>query len=833
MVKQPISSAVGEGQTEAVTLASNDPYVTIDESAERRRHFRRKKADNQNDEVVDDLCNETGAEDRKTAKPQYTSAPSKILKEVFGHSSFRVGQEWAIHRILNGQSTLLVLATGSGKSLAYQLPALLLPGITVVVSPLISLMEDQLSHLPPQLPGACMSGSYSSFHDMARTLKELRDGRIKVLLLSPERLCSPSFQRLIALKGIFPEVSLLCVDEAHCVSQWSHNFRPAYMRIASALEGLHPHSVLGLTATASPSVISNICSILRISPGDSVMIGTWIRSNLAMNVSHCSGAEDKRGTLYSILAEGGGLEHGPCIVYVWLRRTAEALAEQLCSHGYKTVAYHGGMSLRDRKKAQTAFMKGRVRIIVATVAFGLGLNMKNVRGVVHFDMPTSIEGYVQEIGRAGRDGKKAYCHVLFSDDDFRLHHSLAHSNGLDFVQIRELLGMLFQKEKEVATSSSSRRTVWHVSVKLMDVCTRLDVREEVVETLLSLLEVASRKMVRLRGSVLDHCVVVFQKKKPSVLAEENAIIAAVCKVGVEVNNGGGGTPAAASASGCGYSHGCVHAGVINVVQALGGEFSPHNVMKELSRLRDEGEIKYSLSERSYHVTLDCYHGNKYWFDDEKLNVLSEALLNQMREAEALEARRVEEMYIVLSNSVITDDLSNGDMKMPGRRIGQNEKETSFLQDRITQYFQVQQHKQDQQQQQQQRKGDEENDNNSVAIELPHEEIAKHQSMLQRDAAILMNDPTFRGVVGNDGRTCPHAWILKDKAVLSRSISRFLHGIGSVAFPSLIWRQSHLWRRYVHLSFEDVLSVITSTLSDLEAKCEGKRSVTTEYDSLLG
>ncbi len=339
MGKQPISSAAGERQTAVIAVASNDPSITIDESAE--RCFRRKKAENRKEEV-DDLCNEKAAEDRKTTQ-QYISAPSKILKEVFGHSSFRVGQEWAIHRVLNGQSTLLVLATGSGKSLAYQLPALLLPGITVVVSPLISLMEDQLSHLPPQLPGACMSGCHSSFHDMARTLKELRDGRIKVLFLSPERLCSPSFQRLIALKGVFPEVSLLCVDEAHCVSQWSHNFRPAYMRIASALEGLRPRSVLGLTATASPSVISNICSILRISSGESVKIGSWIRPNLAMNVSHCSGAEDKRGTLYSILAEGGawntGLALSMCGYSAQLKRLQSSCAAMGTEQLHTMVAW--------------------------------------------------------------------------------------------------------------------------------------------------------------------------------------------------------------------------------------------------------------------------------------------------------------------------------------------------------------------------------------------------------------------------------------------------------------------------------------------------------------
>ncbi len=833
--QQPISSAVRECQRTVISKVTppNSTSVRI-ESTEQL--LGKKKAENLKVEVGLRLCNDKNAiEDggKKNKRRPIMSEPLKILKDVFGHSSFRVGQEWAINRVLNGENALLVLATGSGKSLAYQLPALMLPGITVVVSPLISLMEDQLSRLPPQLPGACMSGSHSSLRAMAKTLKELRDGWVKVLFLSPERLCSPAFQRLIALKGAFPEVSLLCVDEAHCVSQWSHNFRPAYMRISSALDGLHPRSILGMTATASPSVISNICSILRICPRESVKIGSWMRPNLFMDVSRCSNAEEKRVKLCSILAEGGRLEHGSCIVYVWLQRTAEALAEQLTSRGHKAVSYHGGMDSKDRKKAQKAFMKGRARIIVATIAFGLGVDMNIVRGVVHYDMPTSVEGYVQEIGRAGRDGKEAYCHVLFSDSDFRSHHSLAHSNGLELVQIRGLLRTLFCIEEKVGmmTSSNMGVEIRHIAVRLKDVCARLDLREEVVETLLSLLEVASRKMVRLRGVILDHCVIEFQKKKPLILAELNAVIAAVCKVGVEVNNNG--PPTASRRNG--YSLGCFKVGLIDVTRALGGKFSPYNVLKELRRLRDEGDIDYSLSERSYHVTVDCCDGKKNWFDNQKLNVLAEALLSQMRDSEVSEVRRIEEMYSLLSNSVTssTDELRTNNTTLCNQRsVLAKKKEASFLQDRITQYFEIEQSQQDEQQWEKQGIGEEDDktvDNSSTVVELPHDEMVKHQSMLQHDAAILMSDPTFRGVAGSDGRTFPHSWILKDKAVLSRAMARCFHGIGSVAFPSTAWRQSPLWRRYVHLSFEDVLSVIASTVSDLVAKYE-KRNAPTGCDS---
>jgi hypothetical protein len=315
--------------------------------------------------------------------------PLSMLRDVFGHSEFRAGQKWAIDRVLARKKALLVLATGSGKSLTYQLPALLLPGITVVVSPLVSLMEDQLTRLPPRLPGASMSGQHGSFRGMAKTLRDLRAGRVRVLFLSPERLCSPSFRRLLLQGSVLPPVSLLCVDEAHCASQWSHNFRPSYMRLRGMLSLLRPESVLALTATASPLVLKDVSSILGIGE-DGMHVGSWRRENLKLHVESAANEEGKRGVLYRLL-ESPHLGDKSCIVYVWRQVTADALAELLKARGISAVAYHAGMEPGARLAAQTSFSRGRNRIIVATVAFGLGLDMQGIRGIIHFDMPTSIE----------------------------------------------------------------------------------------------------------------------------------------------------------------------------------------------------------------------------------------------------------------------------------------------------------------------------------------------------------------------------------------------------------------------------------------------------------
>ena len=412
------------------------------------------------------------------------------LRSVFGYASFRSGQRWAAERALAGRSSLLVMPTGAGKSLCYMLPAALLPGLTVVVSPLVALMHDQMKRLPVALPGAVFSGGMST-HQASALCGAVLDGHVKVLYVSPERLCTQAFRHLIrALRArcsgaaaAADAVSLVCVDEAHCLSQWSYNFRPAFLRIRREIEEtVRPRATLALTATASPQVQRDIMAGLGISlapAADACSAAGGDTSTpealLAMpsrrdNLSYVATALDAAGdgweqrckAVLDLLAPKGAmtktaeaglhkrgraaLEATPLtIVYVWRRDEAESLAGYLRAAGglQHVVSYHAGMDADQRLKAQTLFDRGAARVVVATVAFGLGVDKADVRRVVHASLPKSVEHFVQETGRAGRDGLPAACHLLVGRDDAALQMSLAHSNRLAALQIAALLAQVF------------------------------------------------------------------------------------------------------------------------------------------------------------------------------------------------------------------------------------------------------------------------------------------------------------------------------------------------------------------------------------------------------
>jgi len=374
-----------------------------------------------------------------------------VLQNVFHLESFRGDQRWAIDRVLKGESSLLVQATGTGKSLCYQLPAMLLPGLTVVISPLISLMEDQLASLPSTIRGACLSSTQTGA-EIARTIRDVKENKIKILFISPERLFTVSFQRLV---HSLPPVSLLCVDEAHCISSWSHNFRPSYLRLRDNT-GLNPRCVLALTATATDTVAKDVCKVLSI---DGIRMGSWIRDNITYHATQCE--PEKRMSIVSKMLEDGGALAKPNHVILYVRTQHETVlwAEQLGSRDISIQAYHGGMNKDQRDKAQKAFQSGRCRVIVATVAFGMGIDKSNIRGIIHIGLPSSLEDYVQETGRAGRDGKPASCFAFFDMDDARRRQSLAAAECIDKWSIMKLLEHLASKEPLVVAEMALKMDV--------------------------------------------------------------------------------------------------------------------------------------------------------------------------------------------------------------------------------------------------------------------------------------------------------------------------------------------------------------------------------------
>jgi ATP-dependent DNA helicase RecQ len=328
----------------------------------------------------------------------------ETLREVFGIERLRPGQRRVIERVLAGEGTLAIMPTGAGKSLCYQLPALLLEGRTVVVSPLIALMKDQVESLR-ELGIAAVQLNSATDSDEAHAAREAAlDGSARIVMLTPEKLAEPGFAQELAKR----ETSLLVVDEAHCISQWGHDFRPAFLDIGPVLEPLGKPTVLALTATATDEVARDIAQQLRIPREGIIHTGSY-RPNLALKVEQVAREDDKLDKAVAFVRgnKGSGL------VYTATVKAAVAVHEALLAAGESVGLYHGKLPAAERHAAQEAFMDGKLRVMVATNAFGLGIDKPDIRFVLHYQLPSGLEAYYQEAGRAGRDGLASLCTLLF------------------------------------------------------------------------------------------------------------------------------------------------------------------------------------------------------------------------------------------------------------------------------------------------------------------------------------------------------------------------------------------------------------------------------------
>lgn len=351
-----------------------------------------------------------------------------VLKDYFGHDSFRDGQEQIVDALLDGRDALCIMPTGAGKSMCYQIPALLFDGVTIVVSPLISLMKDQVGSLVQSGVPAAYINSSLSYPQFLRVLSNVEHGKYKIIYVAPERLLTDGF--LDTCKKI--KISMVAVDEAHCVSQWGQDFRPSYLKIISFVESLVNRPIVGaFTATATNDVKEDIKKILRLENPFEITTG-FDRPNLFFGVIKSSSKDEK---LIDLIRERGDRSG---IVYCATRKNVEAVCELLCDNGFSAARYHAGLDEYERRKNQEDFVFDRKNIMVATNAFGMGIDKSNVTYVIHYNMPKNIESYYQEAGRAGRDGGEADCILLYSPKDVRLNRfMIENSEGNDELTIEE------------------------------------------------------------------------------------------------------------------------------------------------------------------------------------------------------------------------------------------------------------------------------------------------------------------------------------------------------------------------------------------------------------
>ncbi|KAF1336454.1 Atp-dependent dna, partial [Globisporangium splendens] len=775
------------------------------------------------------------------------------LRLVFGHPTFRQGQRWAITRIFEQKNTLLVLPTGAGKSLCYQYPAVFLPGITLVISPLISLMNDQFQNLPPLLKSqaAYLASSSNSKAKYVEFVRDLLGGKLKLVFLSPEKAVSNSFQQL--LLQIRSRISLVCVDEAHCISEWSHHFRPSYLRLQVIFQ--YAKCVLAITATASNRVIEDILSQFH---GDSDMVlqMPWQRSNLELQVRRVGSNDERIQHLVRFLSTTK--LQGGIIMYVHQQRQAEDMAtvlkEQLpgSSWARKIAYYHARMDTEAKEKVRTGFVSGRIRVVIATIAFGMGIDKQNVRCVIHFHMPSSVENYLQQIGRAGRDGKTAMGLLYLLPDDVQTFRSLSFTNAFHTDQLQKLItrvilaGEQDQGNEEGNSGSNGKGEAYkrhivavpqscdgnltqkiHVTMAMEWLESYLDMKSATIETFLTLMALKNGDTdtlaLELQPSSMSTCVIHVIEKKLRELpvdAPLKRIVAAstsrqLSHVNIEKETNGYLSMIVIKF----HVRAAAEYLFSNDPNAFASSGSVHErrLLQAVRKMQQDGLIqRFALENQAFRIDLEWKRKCTTLEKKELVNSWTQQLYAKHLELEAMEVKRLTRLYGALHASSLPCQTSTTRAENdPEEQDAQFEK-ARILEDKLVQYFE-QEHVS--------------SEDDKLMKKLLQPLTPQALDAIENDVRNLVRLDIFENTNDDDEyeRLNGYKKNKKDqKKQLAKkerehemaktqwtcySVAKIFHGIASPCFPSAKWRDHVCWKRYESFVFESLVKIADKVLQE--------------------
>ncbi|XP_034942130.1 ATP-dependent DNA helicase Q4 [Chelonus insularis] len=696
--------------------------------------------------------------------------------KLFGHKNFRPGQEKAVMRVLSGQSTLVTLSTGSGKSLCYQLPAYLYAKrshcITLVISPLVSLMDDQVTGIPKFISAAALHTGHTP-KVREKIINAIKEGEIDILLVSPEAIVagekSTGFGSLLRQ---LPPIAFACIDEAHCISQWSHNFRPSYLMVCRVLiEKLGVKTILGLTATATRSTAESIVRHLTIPDGmDGVIKDIPVPNNLSLTVSK----DDQRDrALIELLRSQRFKECDSIIIYCTRREECVRITGLLrasfreyddpnCDKSKSKAktssiaeAYHAGLPPSRRKVIQKAFMNGNTRIVVATVAFGMGINKSNIRSVIHYNMPSNFEGYVQEVGRAGRDQLPAHCHLFISpkedQDKWELRRHI-YANGVDRHTIRKLLQKIFIP---CSCSNNRKKCPGHeVAIPIDTTVQSLDISEETISTLLCYLELHPKKFITVLSSVYVNAKVSSYNGVKALKAAAQMSPPLAMAIAMDRKRG--------------ISHDndtIIEFPVVDVAAAIGwdsGVVKSH--LKNLEWETIDGKPKRSAINVKFD-TLGLRVRAPGDLSDAELDEALDALAERTQSQQTVSLQQLEMIYTVLNK------FSYQSVQDCKELTNDNIENSNGLKNLIRSYFQ--------------------SSSPLSIIEIPRDKNDKvdNETQIISDIRSLINS-------------------YRDNNFSGRAVARIFHGIQSPNYSALTWSRCRFWRAHLTVDFNWIVQTAT-------------------------